>query len=84
MEENHQEHFSFLAIKLNDVERKIDLPDAAKANQQNDIQVEIIETNHGILNLLYINLTKLFPTQGFLTFAKVHRLNGFSRKNLEL
>lgn len=37
MEENHQEHFSFLAIKLNDVERKIDLPDAAKANQQHDI-----------------------------------------------
>ena len=79
IKENHQGHFSFSAVEVEDVDREIDSLDASKAIQQNDIPVKIIKANHECLILM-----KLFLLQGFLTFFKVRRLNQFSRKNLEL
>ena len=42
IKENHQRHFSVLAVEVDDVDREIDSLDAFKAIQQNDIPVKII------------------------------------------
>ena len=42
IKENHQGHFSVLAVEVDDVDREIDSRDASKAIQQNDIPVKII------------------------------------------
>ena len=84
IKENHQRHFSFSAVEVEDVDREIDSLDASQAIQQNDIPVKIKQIVTFFMNLLCIILTKVSLLQGFLTFSKVQRLNEFSRKNLEL
>ena len=48
IKENHQVHFSFSAIEVEDVDREIDSLDASKAIQQNVITVKIIKANRNI------------------------------------
>ena len=47
IKENHQGHFSFSAVEVEDVDREID---ASKAIQQNDIPVKIIKANRDIFS----------------------------------
>ena len=48
--ENHQGHFSFLAVEVEDVDRELDSLDASRVIQQNDIPVKIIKANRGIFS----------------------------------
>ena len=48
IKENHQRHFSFSAVEVEDVDREIDSLDASQAIQQNDIPVKIIKANRDI------------------------------------
>ena len=86
IKENHQGHFSFSAVEVEDVDMEIVSLDVSKAIQQNDIPVKIIKAIPGtfFMNLLCLILTKVSLLQDFLTFSKVQRLNQFLRKNLEL
>ena len=86
IKENHQGHFSFSAVEVEDVDMEIVSLDVSKAIQQNDIPVKIIKAIPGtfFMNLLCLILTKVSLLQDFLTFSKVQRLNQFLRKKLEL
>ena len=46
--ENHQGHFSFSAVEVEDVDREIDSLDASKAIQQNDVPVKIIKATRDL------------------------------------
>ena len=59
IKENHQRHFSFSAIEVEDVDRKIDLLDAFNAIQQNDIPVKIIRANRDIFSEFIIRYYKV-------------------------
>ena len=48
IKENHQGHFSFSTVEVEDVDKEIDSLDAYKAIQQNDIPVKIIKANRDI------------------------------------
>ena len=48
IKENHQWHFSFSAAETEDVDREIDLLDASKVIQENDIPVKITKANRDI------------------------------------
>ena len=50
IKENHQRHFSFSAVGVEDVKREIDSLDASKTIQQNDIPVKIIKANRDIFS----------------------------------
>ena len=85
IKQNHQGHFGFSAVGVEDVDTRIALLDASKAIQQNDIPVKTIKANRDtFLNLLCMILTKVSLLQDFLTFSKGLRLNQVLRKNLEL
>ena len=43
IKENRERHFSFSPVELKDVYREIDLLDASKAIQENDISIKIIK-----------------------------------------
>ena len=43
IKENRERHFSFSPVELKDVYREIDLLDASKAIQGNDISIKIIK-----------------------------------------
>ena len=43
---NHQEHFSFSTVELNETDSETDLLDVAKTIQQNVILVKIITSNY--------------------------------------
>ena len=47
--ENHQEHFCFSAVEVEDVDREIDSLDASKAIQKSDIPVKTIKANRDII-----------------------------------
>ena len=46
---DHQEHFCFSAVEVEDVDREIDSPDASKAIQKSDIPVKTIKANRDII-----------------------------------
>ena len=48
IKENHQGHFSFSAVEVEDDDREIDLLDASKAIQQNDVPVKIIKATRDL------------------------------------
>ena len=48
--ENHQGHFYFSPVEVEDVDRELDSLDASKTIQQNDIPVKIIKANRGIFS----------------------------------
>ena len=50
IKENHRGHFSFSAVEVEDVDRKIDSLNASKVIQQNDIPVKIIKANRDIFS----------------------------------
>ena len=50
IKENHQGHFSFSAVEVEEVDREIDLLDTPKAIQENDIPIKIIEANRDIFS----------------------------------
>ena len=83
IKENHQGHFSFSAVEVEDVDREIDSLDASKAIQQNDIPVKIIKANRDIFSeFIMHNFNEGISTAKFPDILK--RLNQFSRKNLKL
>lgn len=43
IKKNRERHFSFSPVELKDVYREIDLLDASKAIQENDISIKIIK-----------------------------------------
>ena len=55
IEENHQGHFGFSAVEVEDVNREIDSLDASKAIQQNDIPVKIIKANRDIFSEFFMH-----------------------------
>ena len=69
--ENHQEHFSFLAVALKDVNMDINyLIHLSKNNQSKPF----------FLNLLCIILVKAFLLEDFLSFSRVQIINQFFSK----
>ena len=50
IKENHQGHFSFSAVEVEEVDREIDLLDTSKAIQENDIPIKIIKANRDIFS----------------------------------
>ena len=48
IKENHQGHFSFSGVEIEDVDMEIDSIDASKAIQQNDIPVKVIKANRDV------------------------------------
>ena len=53
IKENHQGHFSFSAVEVDDVHREIDSLDASKAIHQNDIPVKIIKATMIFFSIYY-------------------------------
>ena len=68
---NHQEHFSFSAFDVEDVDWKITSLDASMAIQQNDIPIEIIKGNRHIFSEFIIhNSNEGIATARFLDILK--------------
>ena len=53
IKENHQGHFSFSAVEVDDVHREIDSLDAFKAIHQNYIPVKTMKANYDIFFIYY-------------------------------
>ena len=69
--ENHQEHFSFSAFEVEDVDWKITSLDASMALQQNDIPIKIIKGNRHIFSEFIIhNSNEGIATARFLDIHK--------------
>ena len=82
IKENQYGHFSFSAFEVEDVDREIDLLDASKGIQQNDLPVKVIKANRNISSeFIMHNFNASISTAVFLTY-EVRRLNQFFKKNL--
>ena len=82
IKENHQRHFSFSAVEVEDIDRKIHLLDASKTIQQNDIPVKIIKANRDIFSVFIMHsFNKDISTARFPDILKMQRLNQFKEKS---
>ena len=80
IKENHQGHFSFSAVEVEDVDREIDSLDASKAIQQNDIPVKIIEANRDISEFIMHSFNEGISTARFTEILKRAEVKPVSKK----
>ena len=80
IKENHQGHFSFSAVEVEDVDREIDSLDASKAIQQNDIPVKIIEANRDISEFIMHSFNEGISTARFTEILKSAEVKPVSKK----
>lgn len=71
IKENHQGHFSFSAVELEDVNREMGSLDASKVIQQNDNPVKLMKANHDIFSDFVMHcFNKGISTAGFHDILK--------------
>ena len=77
---NHQGHFSFSAVEVEDVDREIDSLDASKAIQHNDIPVKIIKANRDISEFIMHSFNEGISTARFTEILKSAEVKSVFKK----